>query len=1043
MRHQQLPHTLHIDQPSNHIDWTSGHVALLTEPQPWTARDRPRRAAVSSFGISGTNAHLILEEPPGSETAAAPSTDGPVLLPLSGKTPQAVRDYAARLHEHLTAHPDLNPHHVAHTLARRTHFQHRAAITAAQLPDLAAGQLPIVHARTGKTAFLYPGQGAQHPGMGHQLYQHHPVFADTITTISTAMNLDLPALMWGNRTHELDHTINTQPVLFAYETALHHLLTSHGVTPNFLAGHSIGEITAAHVSGILNLADACTLVSARARLMNSLPPGGAMLAVHTSTDAITDYLDDVSIAAINSPTSLVLAGTTTAINEVNTRLTHNGIRTQHLTVSHAFHSPLMDPILDEFRTTIAHIHHHPGRIPIISTLTGQALTNVTADHWTEQLRHTVAFTHAITTLEQHGVTHHIEIGPHPTLIPHITTTTATAVQNKNQPVDLADALATIHTHGTPIDWHTLHNDHQHIALPTYPFQHQRYWVMPRAIAAPATGHAILSTHTTLAETGIHVLTGRVSRSDHPWLTDHEIDGTVLLPGAAFVDLALCAADQVGGAMLAELTLQAPLVLATSAAVTLQVTVEPNDEDERYRFAVHSQPATDTAGGWTRHATGFLAPADSTPIPPPWNGADAEELDPADAYARLHDRGYGYGLAFRGLQALRRRGDDIAASVGLPQGITTAGHTLHPALLDAALHPLVLDGDALLVPYAWSGVRIFAADAVEVEVRAVPVGTHAYRLWLTDPAGTPVATIEEVAFRPLARDAIGSAAETDGLYRLEWIPATDPVAPQGVEAPAVTVAHCAADEGTDMVAAAHATAQRALRLMQDWLAEDRAGARLVITTRRAVAVRAEERIEDLAASAVWGLVRSAQREQPDRLVLIDLDGDQATPEVLAAALASGAPQLAVRGEQLLRPRLTGVAGAGGLTLPAGDSWRLAVTTRGTIEGVSVVPHDAVDRPLGPQEVRLSIRAAGMNFRDVLITLGMYPDPEAPLGSEAAGDVLEVGADVTDLAPGDRVFGYVPEAFSPVGVTDRRLLAPIPHHWTYPQAAAIPVAYLTAY
>ncbi|WP_328533854.1 SDR family NAD(P)-dependent oxidoreductase [Micromonospora zamorensis] len=1054
MRHQQLPHTLHINQPSSHIDWTTGHVALLTQAQPWTAGERPRRAAVSSFGISGTNAHLILEEPPGSDAAAPTITDGPVtdspagpvLLPLSGKTPQAVRDYATRLHQHLTDRPDLNLHHVAHTLAGRTHFAHRAVITASQLPDLAAGQLPITHATSGKTAFLYPGQGAQHPGMGQRLYQQHPVFADTINTISAELGLDLPALMWGDRTHELDHTINTQPVLFAYETALHHLLTHHGVTPDFLAGHSIGEITAAHTSGILSLTDACTLITARAQLMNSLPTGGAMLAAHTTTDTVTDYLDDVTIAAINSPTSLVLAGTTTAIDEVTTRLTQNGIRTQRLTVSHAFHSPLMDPIVDDFRAAIAHIHHHPGRIPIISTLTGQTLTNVTADHWATQLRHTVNFTNAITTLQQHDITHHIEIGPHPTLTPHITTTptvATTAVQNKNRNINLTDALATIHTHGTTINWHTLHHNHQHIALPTYPFQDQRYWVMPRPIAAPATGHAILSTHTTLAETGIHVLTGRVSRSDHPWLTDHEIDGTVLLPGTAFVDLALCAADRVGGAMLAELILQAPLVLPASAAVTLQVTVEPNDEDERYRFAIHSQPATDTAGGWTRHATGLLASADPAPMHLPWNGDGAEETDPADAYARLHDRGYGYGPAFRGLRALRRRGDDVAASVCLPQGITTAGHTLHPALLDAALHPLVLLGDALLVPYAWSGVRIFAADAVEVEVRAVPIGTHAYRLWLTDPAGTPVATIDEVAFRPLARDAIGSATETDGLYRLEWVPATDAAVPRTAETSEVSVAHCAAEEGADMVAAAHATAHRALRLVQDWLAEDRTGARLVITTRRAVAVRAEERIEDLAASAVWGLVRSAQREHPDRLVLIDLDSDQATPRMLAAALATGAPQLALRGEQLLRPRLTGVAGAGGLTLPAGDSWRLAVTTRGTIEGVSVVPHDAVDRPLGPQEVRLSIRAAGMNFRDVLITLGMYPDPEAPLGSEAAGDVLEVGADVTDLAPGDRVFGYVPEAFSPVGVTDRRLLAPIPHHWTYPQAAAIPVAYLTAY
>ena len=536
IRHHQLPHTLHIDEPSSHVDWTGGHVALLTRPQPWAPGNRPRRAGISSFGISGTNAHLILEEPPTPDhtpdhtpdratSAAVGVVDGPVLLPVSGKTPEAVRDYARRLHEHLTHRPDLDPHQVAHTLAGRTHFEHRAVITAEQLPDLAAGHLPITHTTTrGRTAFLYPGQGAQHPGMGHHLYEQHPVFADTINTLSAHLRLDLPALMWGARTHELHHTLHTQPVLFAYETALHQLLTHHGVTPHYLTGHSIGEITAAHTSGALSLPDACTLITARARLMNTLPPGGAMLAAHTDTTTITPYLDTttettnepLTIAAVNSPTSLVLAGTTTAIDHINTQLTTNGIHTQRLHVSHAFHSPLMDPILEPFHTAIANIRHQQPHTPLISTLTGQPLTTITTDHWTRQLRHTVDFTQAITTLEQHGITHYIEIGPHPTLTPHITTTPTTPTQNKNQHIPLTHTLTTIHNHGTPINWHTLHNHHQHTPLPTYPFQHKPYWVMPRATAAPATGHAVLSTHTTLAETGMHgALTGRVSRTTPP------------------------------------------------------------------------------------------------------------------------------------------------------------------------------------------------------------------------------------------------------------------------------------------------------------------------------------------------------------------------------------------------------------------------------------------------------------------------------------------------------------------------------------------------
>ncbi|WUK49811.1 SDR family NAD(P)-dependent oxidoreductase [Micromonospora zamorensis] len=1025
MRHQQLPHTLHINQPSSHIDWTTGHVALLTQAQPWTTTDRPRRAAVSSFGISGTNAHLILEEPPRSNPAP-PSTDGPatdgpatdgpatdspgvdspgidspgidgpgdsVLLPLSGKTPQAVRDYATRLHQHLTDRPDLNLHHVAHTLAGRTHFAHRAVITASQLPDLAAGQLPITHATSGKTAFLYPGQGAQHPGMGQRLYQQHPVFADTINTISAELGLDLPALMWGDRTHELDHTINTQPVLFAYETALHHLLTHHGVTPDFLAGHSIGEITAAHTSGILSLTDACTLITARAQLMNSLPTGGAMLAAHTTTDTVTDYLDDVTIAAINSPTSLVLAGTTTAIDEVTTRLTQNGIRTQRLTVSHAFHSPLMDPIVDDFRAAIAHIHHHPGRIPIISTLTGQTLTNVTADHWATQLRHTVNFTNAITTLQQHDITHHIEIGPHPTLTPHITTTptvATTAVQNKNRNINLTDALATIHTHGTTINWHTLHHNHQHIALPTYPFQGERYWVMPETAPADlalaglsAADHPLLRASIRQADGGTLLVTGRFSPAEHPWTGQQTIEGSLTLPGTALLDMAMHVADQLDCDLIDDLTIHAPVRPDPQRPWHLQLGTVPIDGG--HRLTVHGRGTTD--GPWIHHATATLRAEPPSAEPgATWPPPGAEEIDPETVHDAAAASARHLGPAYLGLRRLWRCGDDVYAEAHLPDDLPTAGYGLHPVLLETALLPLTHATETTRLPTEWGRVRLHLGDARVLRIRLSRTSDDTAEVHATDQDGNPVFSAGTVRLRE-AEHGGGQHARTESLYRLDWVPtaATDePVSwtllgdePDLAslflgDLPDYVVRPCPPASGPDLAAEAHRAAREALALLQRWLADSRLdGTRLVLLTRGAVAVHDADPLAP-AASTVWGLVRSAQNEHPDRFVLIDADEDG--PSLLGAALATGEPQIAVRGDGLLVPRLTLAADASRETVlnPAGT----VLVTGGTGTLGALVAHHLV---------------AAHGVRHLMLTGRRGAD--APDAGRLAAALTELGAEVT--------------------------------------------------
>ncbi|MGW0811624.1 type I polyketide synthase, partial [Nonomuraea sp. NPDC002799] len=423
MRHGTLPRTLHADQPSPHVDWTSGAVNLLTQAQPWQPNGHPRRAAISSFGISGTNAHLILEQPPQLETAtppepATPSTPQPLPWLLSAKTSDALRAQARHLADRVQAQPDLHFGDVAYTLFRRSQFGYRAAVTASTRQDyltglaaLANGEAPITTGDGGKVAYLFTGQGAQHPGMGRELYARHPVFARALDDVCDHFDFPLRDIMWAEDPEQLHQTGHTQPALFAHQTALHHLLQQHGLTPDYLAGHSIGEITAAHIAGALTLTDACTLITARAHLMQTLPPGGAMLAINTTEDQIQPHLSDtVALAAVNTTTSVVISGDTHDVLAIAEHFAAHGVRTRQLTVSHAFHSAHMDPILQPFHTAINALTYAPPTIPIISTRTGQPVEMFTAEHWVRQLRDTVRFADAAHTLLQHGVTTHLELG---------------------------------------------------------------------------------------------------------------------------------------------------------------------------------------------------------------------------------------------------------------------------------------------------------------------------------------------------------------------------------------------------------------------------------------------------------------------------------------------------------------------------------------------------------------------------------------------------------------------------------------------------------
>ncbi|MEU9508198.1 SDR family NAD(P)-dependent oxidoreductase, partial [Micromonospora sp. NPDC048170] len=653
--------------------------------------------------------------------------------------------------------------------------------------------------------------------------------------------------------------------------------------------------------------DAAKLVAARARLMQHLPTGGAMIAIDATEDQTTPYLSDqVGIAAINTPTNLVISGDETATLTAAEKLAHAGHKTRRLTVSHAFHSHLMDPILDDYRAIAASITHHEPLIPLISTVDGQPL-RPTADHWVDQVRQAVRFHDAITTLtNDHHVDTYLEIGPDTVLATAAATgdatTIATTRRGQSETATLARTVGQLFTVGAGPDAGAYLAGAREVELPTYPFQHQRYWLVPDDSPADAGGlglgtadHPLLGAVLGLADSERTVLTGRLSLREQPWLADHAVLDTVLLPGAAFVELARRAAEHVDLDRIEELTLHAPLVLPPDGAVRIQVEIGEPDESGRRPLRVHSRREDAPDGEpWTQHASGLLDAAvePDTGWAGEWPPADAVPAPVDDLYDRVADLGIDYGPAYRGLVAAWRRGDELLAEVALPADAPAGRFGLHPALLDAALHPIFLttgtDGP-LRLPFSWHGVRVFSTGATALRVRITPTAGDAYALTLADGTGMPVATVESLVARPVTVEQLRTAAGPDGLHRLEWLPVPAPVAPAGAfDVFQVPV-------GTD-AEAVRAAVHDALAAIHEWLPGDRSP--LVFVSRGATDGT------NPAGAAVWGLVRSAQTEHLDRFVLVDTDD----PALVGAAVATGEPQVAVRDGVPTVPRLATFAAA---------------------------------------------------------------------------------------------------------------------------------------
>ncbi|MFE4394591.1 MULTISPECIES: type I polyketide synthase [Streptomycetaceae] len=1047
LRHGVLPRTLHIDAPSSHIDWSSGGIALLTERRAWPEADRPRRAGVSAFGVSGTNAHVILEqaEPAdGAEPidgAATPADAGENVVPwvVSAASEAALRQQAARLAAFAEGQPAPDLAATARALVTaRTRFTERAvavgadrAALVAALKALAEGEAAagLVSGRaevSGRSVFVFPGQGSQWAGMGRRLLVESAVFAEALGEVDKALRayVDWSLLDVVNQVPgaaSLERVDVVQPVSFAVNVGLARLWASLGVVPDAVVGHSQGEIAAAHVAGILSLEDAAAVVALRSQaIARGLAGRGGMVSVGLPLVEVADRLPaGVEVAAVNGPSSVVVAGDPAGLDTLVVAYEEQGVRVRRIAVDYASHTSHVESIEAELAELLGAVKPQPAAIPFLSTVEGRWLEGpeLDAGYWYRNLRQTVRFGDAVETLAGDGFRAFVEVSAHPVLAHGIVEALEEAVQAPTVVTGTLRredggwdrvllAAAELHVHGLSVDWSTAHAGAGTVRpseLPTYAFQHQRFWLEPVAATGDVTAfgvaaaeHPLLGTLVELPDGG-EVFTGRLSVRSHPWLAGHAVSGTVLLPGAAFLELALRAGERTGLGRLDELVVEAPGILPERGGLQVRVTVDPaTADDDRRAVHVHSRPEDAEGGVWTRHATGFLA-AETAPEfgYEAWPPAGAEPVALDGFYERLAEAGYEYGDAFRGLRAAWRSGEEVFAEVALPEELTdSAGRFgLHPALLDAALQsanlgaaPVAGPGEVLL-PFAWNDVALYASGATALRVHSRREGPDSVSFALTDPVGRPVGAVGALVLRPVAPERLSAARDTaaEHLYRVDWAPADLPRAadrPSGDDVLDLT----RVPEGLPVPQAARALVGAALGGIQEHLAGDSAGPLAVLTAHGA---------GDPAAAAVRGLVRTAQLEHPGRIVLVDTDGSAVPASLVADALASGEPHVAWRDGTAVVPRLARAeapTGTGPVLDPAGT----VLVTGGT-------------GTLGGLVARHLVESHGVRRLLLVSRRGVAAPGAAELvaGLEALGAEVEVvAADVSDRSVVDDLVRRVP-------------------------------------
>ncbi|WP_436844037.1 type I polyketide synthase [Streptomyces subrutilus] len=1080
LRHGVMPPTLHVEKPTTEVDWTAGAVELLTEAREWPQNGHPRRAGVSGFGVGGTNAHLILEEAPVEEAESAPAEQAPagvVPLVVSARTEASLAAQAGRLAA-LVEDADGVPYaDVAATLASgRAVFGERAVLVADSAGEALTGLRALAQRESspgvvqgsagaqapGRVVWVFPGQGSQWAGMGRELLDSSPVFAERVAECAAALepyvDWSLIEVLRGESAPELIERVDVlQPASFAVMVGLAAVWESVGVKPDAVLGHSQGEIAAACVAGALSLQDAARVVALRSQVIaKDLAGRGGMASVALAEDEavarIQPWADRVEVAAVNGPSSVVIAGDAEALDEALEALSADGVRVRRVAVDYASHTRHVEDIRGVLAETLAGIEAQAPKVPFFSTVTGTWVADagvLDGGYWYRNLRGQVGFGPAVVDLmgQGHGV--FVEVSAHPVLVQPITeiadhADTDVVVTGSLRREDgglrrLLASMAEVFVRGVELDWARVlpaGAASRRVELPTYAFDHEHYWLQLAESATDAASlgqtkadHPLLGAVVQLPQSDGLVFTSRLSLRTHPWLADHRVGDTVLLPGTGLVELAVRAGDEAGCGVLEELVTEAPLVVPEHGGVRVQVAVGgPNATGSRPVNVYSLREDLAGEGGadvWTRHATGLLSDA---PLArgagdefdfAAWPPAGARPVDISAGYELLARAGYAYGPTFQGMRAVWQRGEELFAEVALPedQHKEAARFGLHPALLDAALQAGMFSSAAdtaseesgePVMPFAWNGLQLRAAGAAGLRVRVAPNGSDALSIQAADEAGGLVMTLDSLVLRPVAVEQFDKQAEparAASLFQIEW---SELLRAQGVEAGQSWAPVADADEvaalaegataaGVSVVAvleavgdekggedAVLALTSRVLAAVQAWLAGPGVEeSRLVVATRGAVPA-GDGAVTDPAGSAVWGLVRAAQAENPDRIILLDTDPaaeggtDSVLDSVLASVVASGEPQVAVRGTALAVPRLVRAADrAADVPVEFGPEGTVLVSGAGS---------------LGELAARHLVSRHGVRH----LVLASRRGPDAEGAAELVADLAEQGAEVSVVA-----------------------------------------------
>jgi len=830
LRNRAIPPHLHLREHNTHVDWSRLNVAIPTVLTPWPVQARTL-AGVSSFGFSGTNAHVILEEAPApSATAEDAGTRKPYLLPLAAKSEAALKQLAQRYAAHLAEHASEGLADVCYTAGvGRAHFDHRLAILGEDRAtlidrlnrfnsDQESQGTAYGHAfAPPEIAFLFSGQGSQYAGMGRQLYASEPVFRRVIDECEKALAGTLPksltALMFESDRAELEQTAHLQPALFALEVALAGLWKSWGISPSIVTGHSLGEFSAACVAGVFDAATGAKLVALRGRLMQSVRGQGRMAAVMadeaTVRAAIAPHAREVSIAAVNGPTQIVISGYASAVDAITRQLDGRGIRVRTLDVSHAFHSPQMEEMLAEFESEARRFTYREPRIDIISNVTGKlwGATEISdpAGYWRRHVRASVEFARGMSTLAEHGCRAYVEIGPNPVLIgvgrQCIEVQDAlwlpSLKQDRGEQEQLFETAAQLYAAGARIDWAGLnaHSKRRRVELPTYPFQQRRFWASTARAPLESRPAALVSNSThplggVRLDTAVPTFEIGIDLARLPYLADHRVGGRIVAPGALLLEMARATASQLLGsddACIEAVRFNEMLVVPETGECRVHISFVRNHDGE-FDFAIHSRSPDSSESSWTQHVAGRVeAPTGLAPAGPLAEARSrcTESLKPSEFYAQLPSRGLDFGPAFRGIVELLGGRNAAVARVRLPEAAghhdsTSAPYHIHPALLDAVVQTL--------------GVAVTRSDRKETFMQ-VGLGTlnlaHTVPtdLWvaatlrddarsdelhgdvqLYDRSGEPLGALNGVALKVVPAALLGHAGtvpHSDWLYEVVW------------------------------------------------------------------------------------------------------------------------------------------------------------------------------------------------------------------------------------------------------------------------------------